>query len=62
MEPLIELTEADLDQIVGGVGAAAAFITQIATGTTSAAVAATVFHSVTSHFASQFISAVATAA
>jgi len=60
MDTLIELTEADLDQIVGG-GTAHASITQAALGVHNATVAARVSHSVTVTFASQLVSATATA-
>jgi hypothetical protein len=61
METLIELTEADLDQIVGGTGIATFSLVNIAKGKSFASVFAAVAQAVTPSSASQtaFVSAIA---
>ena len=61
METLIELTEADLDQIVGGTGRAAFSLLNTANGKTFASVFAAVAQAVTPVSASQAALVTATA-
>jgi hypothetical protein len=55
MEPLIELTEADLDQIVGGTGVAFASISQLAIGGHTNIVAALVLQAASPAAAAQLV-------
>jgi len=55
METLIELTEADLDQIVGGTGIAALSLSQVAIGVHNASVFALVLQAASASGAAQFV-------